>query len=270
MSMNNHNSISLFKSLKDEMEQLAFDDNNKLDSIKRRTNMIVTKVFGDKSEYLNDFKYIHLFRGILHLGSLGPPPPRNIESDKREWMRGRQKWINQLDVIIEELEITEHSSTSTGKSKSITNIKYSNRVFIVHGHDEGCKQSVARCVERLDLTAIILHEKSSSGKTLIEKLESHGEVGYSVIILTPDDLGTKKSDPKNLKPRARQNVILELGYFIGRLGRSRVCVLQKGEIEPPTDILGVVWINFDVDGGWKSKLADELKTAGYDIDKNKL
>jgi predicted nucleotide-binding protein len=101
---------------------------------------------------------------------------------------------------------------------------------------------------------------------VLEKFEHHADVGFAVIILTPDDLGGPKDGPQ--QARARQNVILELGYFIGRLGRSKVRALMAGEIELPSDILGIAWTEFDAGGGWQRALAKELEAAGYDIDWN--
>jgi predicted nucleotide-binding protein len=143
----------------------------------------------------------------------------------------------------------------------------SGKVFVVHGHDEGVRETVARFIGHLGLTPIILHEQASQGRTIVEKLERHGDVGYAVVLLTPDDVGG--TDPAKLQPRARQNVILELGYFLGRLGRDRVCGLYRGELELPSDYMGVIYIRFDSGGGWRLSLAKELKAADFDVDMNK-
>lgn len=141
------------------------------------------------------------------------------------------------------------------------------QVFLVHGH-AGSEQAVARFLEQCDFTPIILHERPNQGKTLIEKFEANSDVGFAIILLTNDDLGGPKGGEQ--RPRARQNVILELGYFIGRLGRPRVCALKSGEIELPSDILGIAWEELDNQGGWRMKLAKELQAAGYEIDWNKV
>ena len=138
--------------------------------------------------------------------------------------------------------------------------------FIVHGHDEGARESVARFVEPLGLEAIILHEQANKSQTIIDKLERYREVAYAVVLLTPDDLGAKVADEGKLRPQARQNVILELGFFIAALGRERVAALVKGEIEQPSDYHGVTYIRFDDADGWKGKLGRELSDAGFDID----
>ena len=125
-----------------------------------------------------------------------------------------------------------------------------------------------RFLEKIDLKPIILHEQPSQGRTIIEKVEAHGDVGFAVVLLTPDDVGGPNRD--QLQRRPRQNVLLELGYFIGRLSRSRVCALKRGEMEFPTDFAGVVWETFDDTGGWKQKLGRELQAAGFEIDWNKM
>lgn len=142
------------------------------------------------------------------------------------------------------------------------------KAFVVHGHDEGAREAVARFLERIGFEAIILHEQANQGRTVIEKIEAHGDVGFAVVLLTPDDEGHAKGDSP--QPRARQNVLLELGYFIGRLGRSRVCALKRGDVEIPSDFGGVVYETFDGSNGWKSALARELQAAGFEIDWNRI
>lgn len=143
------------------------------------------------------------------------------------------------------------------------------RVFVVHGHDEGAKEKVARFLEQLSLEAVILHEKPNEGGTLIQKLEKHSAVDYAVVLLTPDDLGRPKVASVE-QPRARQNVVLELGYFIGRLTRPRICLLLSPELEMPSDLQGLAWHKLDADGGWRQKLYMEIATAGLPVDARKF
>jgi predicted nucleotide-binding protein len=145
-----------------------------------------------------------------------------------------------------------------------------NDVFIVHGHDNEAKESVARFIEKLDLRAIILHEMPNIGRTLIEKFEDYSNVGFAVVLLTADDLGTSKDKIEVLKPRARQNVIFELGYFIGKLGRKRVCVLYKENVEIPSDYEGILYIEMDKSSGWKTKILREMAEIGIKIDPAKF
>ncbi len=145
----------------------------------------------------------------------------------------------------------------------------SRKVFIVHGHDGEAREGVARFLEKIGFEAIILHEQANRGMTVIEKVNAHGDVGFAVVLLTPDDEGRVKSGGE-LEPRARQNVLLELGYFIGRIGRDKVCALKKGNVEIPSDFAGVVWQEMDATSGWKQALARELQAAGHQIDWNSV
>lgn len=149
------------------------------------------------------------------------------------------------------------------------NLSENKKVFIVHGHDEGPREGVARFLGTLGFTPIILHEQANQGRTIIEKIEAHGAVGFAVVLLTPDDVGRAKG-ADSLQPRARQNVVLELGIFIAKLGRNRVCVLKRGALEVPSDYAGVVYEPYDDGGAWKQALARELEAAGYEIDWNKV
>ncbi|KKH97279.1 hypothetical protein EO95_16565 [Methanosarcina sp. 1.H.T.1A.1] len=149
-----------------------------------------------------------------------------------------------------------------------------NQIFVVHGHDDGMKEAVARTLKNIGFEPIILHEQANRGKTIIEKFESCSEnVSFAVVLLSPDDKGYKKDqEPESASYRARQNVILELGYFLGKLGRENVCALLKtGEnFEFPSDIFGSLYTLYDSNNGWKLALAKELGAAGYDIDYTKL
>jgi predicted nucleotide-binding protein len=141
-----------------------------------------------------------------------------------------------------------------------------NKVFIVHGHHDPMREEVSNYVHKLGLDPIILADEASIGKTLIEKLEGYNDVNYAIVLLTPDDLGGQNKN--ELKTRARQNVIFELGFFIGCLGRENVCPFKRSVEELPSDFIGVVFINFDKD--WKISLVRELQKSGFDINLNKI
>ena len=141
----------------------------------------------------------------------------------------------------------------------------------MHGHDDEAKETVARFVENFGIEATILHEQANRGQTIPEKFEEHAsEAGFAIILLTPDDVGASQDEANNLKPRARQNVVLELGYFWRGLGRERMCVLYKEGVELPSDIHGILYVPMDSSNGWQLQLAKEMKQAGLPIDLNKL
>ena len=147
----------------------------------------------------------------------------------------------------------------------------SNKIFIVHGHDVAAKETMARTLEKAGFKAIILHEQANTGHTIIEKIEANTDVSFAVILYTMCDVGRSNRDnEENNKFRARQNVVFEHGYLIGKLGRSRVCALVKGDVETPGDISGVIYIPMDDAGAWKSALGKEMISAGLSVDLNKF
>ncbi len=166
-----------------------------------------------------------------------------------------------------------HGTAPTSEALALNKPKTSmdkSKVFIVHGHDNAAREAAARFVENLGFKAIILHEQASSGQTIIEKIEANSNVGFGIVLYTPCDLGRSKEEKDQLKPRARQNVVFEHGYLMGKIGRENVCALVKGDIEKPTDISGVVYIPMDEGDGWKLAVAKEMKKSGYDVDFNKI
>ena len=100
--------------------------------------------------------------------------------------------------------------------------------------------------------------------------ESYAQVGFAVVLLTPDDMGDPSGQSPDFQPRARQNVILELGFFLGKLGRHRTCALRKQDVEIPSDYDGVLYISMDDQRAWEMKLLRELKEAGFDVNANVL
>lgn len=176
--------------------------------------------------------------------------------------------LNNLKSLLAKAELLKMSTPNIVGQK-ITLVADTNQVFVVHGHNKEIQQSVARTIEKLGLKPIILHEQPNSGKTVIEKFEAHSNVGFAIVIMTDDDAG-KSNTEKDLKKRARQNVILELGYFIGKLGRNKVLPLYMDGVELPSDIHGVVYVPIDQSDNWKFSIVRELKAAGYGVDANKL
>ncbi|RXK87871.1 hypothetical protein EST62_05910 [Chlorobaculum sp. 24CR] len=190
--------------------------------------------------------------------------------DLISWKSSLEKQLGHLEGLAVRL-IDENFKNGSSVSENTTTtlkspIHLTKKVFVVHGHDNEAKETVARFIERLSLVPVILHEQPNSGRTVIEKFEVFSDVGFAVVLLTPDDVGASSKDQKSLNPRARQNVILELGYFMGKLSRFRVCALYKHGVEIPSDYQGVLYIELDSAGGWKKKLAQELVEANFSID----
>jgi predicted nucleotide-binding protein len=150
---------------------------------------------------------------------------------------------------------------------SMTTPSIPEKIFIVHGHDEHLLIETENLLRKLSLDPIVLRDQHSGGKTIIEKLEIHGDVRYAIILYTACDEG-RKIGTSEVNPRARQNVVFEHGYFIGRLGRENVAAVVKGTVEIQGDISGVVYHQYQ--SGWQLELAKEMKRSGLNVDLNHL
>jgi predicted nucleotide-binding protein len=204
------------------------------------------------------------------------------EADKFSKLGQWDDWKNKLPIRLGYLEglvatapIEQYPPAATGgpqlQQSATQDPRNSRRVFVVHGHDNEAKETVARFLSKLGLEPIILHEQTSGGRTIIEKIENYSaETVFAVVLLTPDDVGASAKTPADTNKRARQNVILELGYFLGKLGRNGVCALHKTGVELPSDYQGVVYVEMDQAGGWKARVAQELVGAKVPIDVNGL
>ena len=138
----------------------------------------------------------------------------------------------------------------------------SKKVFVVYGHDRLMKLEVENFLRsKFKLDVVALDEEPNSGRTIIEKFEHYSkECAFAVILMSPDDDVDVNGQ---IYKRARQNVVLELGYFMAKLGRDKVCVLVRGDIEKPSDISGILHLSYD--GEWKIDLLTELKNAGIEV-----
>ena len=228
---------------------------------KRSVRTALVKLFGQDSPTVRDFDKVSYFPVVIASGT-------SDSVYRRAFASGMRSAIAIIDASIQEVEDYGLESLSTD-SRTLSGVPLTtNGVFIVHGRDNGAKETVARFLEKLELNPIILHEQPDVGQTIVEKFERNADVGFAVVILTPDDVGALASASEDLQPRARQNVVFELGYFVGKIGRSRVCAMVRGKVEIPTDYLGIVYIQLEGDE-WKLRLVKELKEAGFDVDANK-
>jgi predicted nucleotide-binding protein len=196
--------------------------------------------------------------------------PMNAEA--AWWERHRRSSLNSQISLMEGLtELLETElELQGGAPQRVASTSSSGNIFLVHGHDEAVLHEVARFLEKLDLQITILRDLPNKGRTIIEKFEEHSDVGFAIVLLTPDDKGgSADSAPDAMRPRARQNVLLELGYFLGRIGRNRVCALFVDGTEIPSDYTGVLYVPLDKEGGWRLRLARELVSAGFKLDMNR-
>jgi predicted nucleotide-binding protein len=181
--------------------------------------------------------------------------------------------LNAIQTLDHRLASIEQMLPSTPREPA-KGPEFSRRIFVVHGHDTGLKNELARFLEKLDFEPVILHEQPDRGKTIFGKLDSEmRDVGFAIVILTPDDVGALVTERETLRERARQNVVFEHGLFAGYLSPHRVCAIQRGHVELPSDLHGLVYKTIPLDGGVASialELANELKAAGYIVDANRL
>ena len=233
----------------------------------RDTQIAIENTFTDNPKRVEEFRQIRYFSSAIIVGG---PSTAGDGAYARGLRRATAVLQSMWDEIQEYWPDGTQTSTEPGQSTP-TNPANAKKVFVIHGRDEETKQTVARFLESLGLEPVILQEQPSKGNTIIEKFEEHAQsAGFAVALCTPDDVGALASDRENLKLRMRQNVVFELGYFAGAIGRNRVCALLKGDIETPSDYDGVVYITLDNNDGWKLSLARELSAAGFGIDLNRM
>jgi hypothetical protein len=243
---------------------VPFDD-ARIDTVEANIRETIRDVFGPNSPEFHDHQYHRIWHGGMNLGD-------GAGVRQAKFAAGIPQTATMLEGLIARLEERRDDAAldvAPGFPSRSPVSAGGRTVFVVHGRDEAAKEAVGRFLEKLDLKAVILHEQPNKGRTLIEKFEGHADVDFAVVLLTPDDEGHAADAPAATRPRARQNVILELGYFIGRLGRSRVCALHKGGMELPSDFDGVVYLSMDDPQGWRLLLAREIKAAGVDVDLNR-
>ncbi len=288
------NTIQELENLRKELSNLDPAPDNqdfgKLDYLLKKLALFIRRTFGLSSPYLEDLKKVE-FPKDAGLSDLS----ENLKDQSEyEWVTAQDKIDNIFKIMIEDLKIS-HKDQST----SIQSKKEEKQIFVVHGTEYQPVRELKAIIEELKIKPIILSEQPSKGMTIIEKLETYSKVGFAFIILTPDDLGLTKENLANvfempkeefsmdwvrrfltedldeetsfkyfvkeldlLKDRARQNVILEFGYFIGKLSRQKVCCLYTGNIELPSDMHGVCYLHFNKSvNEIKDAIIEELRAA---------
>ena len=257
--------LELLEALQDDLRVLEFKDEKKLDGLRRKSEMMIRNIFGEHSKYLKNLLAVSFYPIMWASGMTD-------EDARPSWESGHAELSNLYATMIDEVKIFGNQEPKLEKETSPN--ETSGKIFVVHGNDEEMKQATARMLEKLGLEAIILHEHPNEGKTVIEKLMSFAEkASFAIVLLSPDDFAFPKDlDMKFAKSRARQNVILELGFFMGKLGRARVVALYRKDerFEIPSDYDGVLYVPYEKEGNWNLLVAKELKAAGFNVDLNKL
>jgi predicted nucleotide-binding protein len=257
----------LLVGLREDFEELPLSDKAELDRLRRRGAVLARLIFGSDSPHIEELASIQFSRNMpmasSSSGSKYPSDEQRRKAHENAWRSGRTQSVNLVDAMLQELDLTEATRQEDDQVPSGSN---PDHVFVVHGHDNEMKLAVAWTVKKLGLEPVILHEQPDRGQAIIEKIERHSDVGFAVVSLSPDDIGyLEGKGPDAARPRARQNVIFELGYFAGKLGRANVVALYRGEIELPSDYDGVLYTRYDGDSGaWRNRLVLELQESGYD------
>ena len=272
--------IKELEAFEPELINKRFTD-HRVESLQTAIDETLSDVFGNGTDdYQRYAAATRLDNGPVHLVTEWNPHANEVAEVRKYLAEGKDRSLSLLNRAVarlkEEIEREEVRSyvvslrDAAVRRAETAAAEPSRKIFIVHGHDHEMKNDVARVVHLLGFEPVILHEQPNKGRTLIEKFEDHSETaGFAIVLLSPDDEGRAKSS-ETLVARARQNVVLELGYFVGKAGRNRVYALMRGGVEVPSDIFGVVFEQYDAAGAWKLALVRELKAAGYAVDMNRL
>ncbi len=222
-----------------------------------KTERTLIQIYGDGSYEHNSFKELH-FSLLVY----------TFEESESKFIKACADGLKDakaiLKVYLDDLEETKEEEENLAKSEPL--LKDFSKVFIVHGHDGEVKEALARLVERQGIKPVILSEQANKGQTIIEKFEDNSDVSCAICLFTADDEG-KAEKEKEYNKRARQNVVFEAGYFMGKLGRENVVIIADDSIEIPSDINGIVYANRN---NWKFDVLKELRAIGFVIDYNKI
>ena len=230
---------------------------------RRNTRVSITYTFEEESSQVKDFQRIK-YSDPMFVGGID-----NEIYFQRAYVSGLESATAVLRSMIHEIQEfwpDNSQESSSSQSKDESQPVNASQVFVIHGRDHGTRDTVASFLRKLELEPVILEEQPNRGRTIIEKFEEYVQGDFAVALLTPDDMGGLSND--ELQPRARQNVIFEFGYCIGKFGRDRVLALVKGDPEIPSDYSGVLYIPMDESGGWQMRLIREMNSVGFNIDAN--
>ena len=254
--------INLFKRQIEKAKDLQLKspvDSTEFENWSHVTGAYIEKAFGINSPNKTKFEDI----GKIYVFT-SDTPESWFDEQRAGALKEKIRFLNSMIELLQ----TEIDLRSEGviERKAVV---HGHKVFLVHGHNDALLFEVEKFLTKLGLEIVILRDQPNKGRTIIEKFEALADVAYAVVLLTADDRGGPRSETfEAQKFRARQNVILELGYFLGRLSRERVCALYHEGVEIPSDYSGVLYVLADSGGGWRLRLARELKAAGLSIDMN--
>ncbi|OBF65863.1 hypothetical protein A5753_00770 [Mycobacterium sp. 852002-51971_SCH5477799-a] len=231
------------------------------------TETVLRHTVGEGSTALAEFRENRYSLGAFSIGP-GGTPQSEFDAARR---RGIQRGIGYLRAAIAEVELQDDDAPETPLEVAESEPGVKTEIFIVHGRNSERKETVARFVRNLtNIEPIILHEQVSGGSTILEKLEKYAATaGFAIILATGDDVGRAATDADD-RPRARQNVVFEMGYFFALLGRDRVVMLYDDGVETPSDLDGLVYVEVDARGAWKIDLTREIEAAGFTVDRTAL
>ena len=238
------------------IEKQVTNSNTDFEAWEVNVRRFLSKKYGEKSIEYKKFDDTSFFSGCWVMGTTDEEFHSDCVNSCREGL--------ELTIAILQSYLDDFSDSDTNEGTRPPH--NSKKVFIVHGHEGELKQAVARIIEKQGIEAIILSEQANKGRTIIEKFEDYSDVSGAICLFTADDYGRAKNNATD-NTRARQNVVLEAGYFMGKLGRNCVAILADKDIEMPSDLSGIVYTDST---NWEINLLKELKEMGYTIDFNKL
>ena len=252
-------SRSLIEGLLEELEALPHRDEQRLDALRQRGAMVLRNIYGTGSRYVTQFIGVRFEPNYLVMKS---------GAHDRWWNEGVSLMRNLLNTMLAEIDTFPQQVIEAKEAPRPTALTL-EKIFVVHGHDSEMLSAIESFILKLGLRPVVLRNQPSRGRTIVEKIEDYSEVSSAVVLLSPDDTAYPRgSSSSDAKFRARQNVIFELGFFIGKLGRHSVIAVHRTDerFEMPTDYEGVIFTPYDEGGGWKLALAKELQAIGFEFD----
>ena len=254
----------------DELANLNAED-SRFKLWRKQAQALLDHALGEHSQQAHDFGWISYEPLVYADDDLGYGwGDGHPQHHNEEFTSGLQSAKEHLLSIRAEVEKYFESKDESTPAKGGRVRTIGRQVFVVHGHDTELLLKVKEFLREIHLDPIVLREQPNQGRTIIEKFENFSDVGFAIALLTSDDLVLHDGGGSSREYRARQNVVLELGYFMGALGRSRVAVLCDKNVARPGDIDGMVYATTESDASWQLSIARELHAAGYEVDLNRL